>query len=195
SLSALLAEATSDPMYLEAAEQSTDFIHAHLFNIQNVVLDSISGRANDSCALASFIEPYNSGLMIEGLAILASITQNASTQALLGTIIEAAMVNNAWQGSDGIIVNTETILKVPVGDLNMVRGLGAAYSRNSITPALRVYIEAYLAVQFNAVIDLATSGDSNIYGAAWSGPPSSVFGGSNQTGAISVLLSAITLQN
>ncbi|KAJ7114693.1 hypothetical protein C8R44DRAFT_629916, partial [Mycena epipterygia] len=81
-LSALLAEPTSDPVYLQAAEQSTDFIHAHLFNAQHVVLDSISGNANDSCALTSIMESYNSGLMIEGLAILASITQNVSTQAL-----------------------------------------------------------------------------------------------------------------
>ncbi|KAJ7117075.1 hypothetical protein C8R44DRAFT_738935 [Mycena epipterygia] len=191
-LSALLAEATSDPMYLQAAEASTDFIQAHLCNVQNAVQDSISGRANDSCAVSSLMEPYNSGLMIEGLAILASITQNASTQALLSTIIEAAVVNNVWQGSNGIIANTGHGSE---GDISMVRGLGVAYSRNSITPTLRVYVEAYLAVQFNAVIDLATSGDSNIYGAAWIGPPSSVFGGANQTAALSVLLSAITLRN
>ncbi|KAJ7114694.1 hypothetical protein C8R44DRAFT_928571, partial [Mycena epipterygia] len=74
-------------------------------------------------------------------------------------IIEAAIVNNAWQGNDGIIVNTETIGKVPEGDINMVRGLGVAYSRNnSITPDLRVYIEAYLAVQFNAVMILQHRG-------------------------------------
>lgn len=67
-------------MYLEAARQSADFIRNHLYNAQNVVQDGISVRANDSCSLnyETFQEPYNSGLMIEGLAILYSITQNAS---------------------------------------------------------------------------------------------------------------------
>lgn len=82
SLSALLAEATPDPMYLQAAEQSTAFIQAHLLSIENVVQDTISGRANDSCALNGGPVPYNSGLMIEALAILASITKNTTTRAL-----------------------------------------------------------------------------------------------------------------
>jgi predicted alpha-1,6-mannanase (GH76 family) len=82
SLSALLAESTSDPTYLQAAEQSATFIQAHLLSIENVVQDTISGRANDSCALHGGPVPYNSGLMIEALAILASITKNATTQAL-----------------------------------------------------------------------------------------------------------------
>ncbi|KAJ7469022.1 hypothetical protein FB451DRAFT_1255579 [Mycena latifolia] len=191
-LSALLAEATPDPTYLQAAQQSTEFIQAHLYNIKNVVQDSISGRANDSCAVASTIEPYNSGLMIEALAILASISPNASTQALLDNIVAAAIPNTAWQGSNGIIANTG---HGSHGDISLVQGLGVAYSRNVTSPALRAYIEAYLAVQFNAVLDLATTTGSNIYGAAWIGPPSSIFSGANQTAALSVLLSAIYLKN
>ncbi|KAJ7151866.1 hypothetical protein C8R43DRAFT_1190492 [Mycena crocata] len=167
-VSARLAEATSDPTYLQAAQESTDFIHAHLYNIQNVVQDSISAAASDSCAVSSPIEPYNSGLMIEALAVLASITQNSTTQALLGTILEAAIENSAWQESDGIISNTGHGSE---GDISLVRGLSATYSLNVTTPAMRTYITDYLAVQFNAAIDLSTSGD-NIYGAAWIGPPS-----------------------
>jgi hypothetical protein len=83
SVSGLLAEATSDPMFLQAAQESTEFIHAHLYSIQNIVQDSISASASDLCAVGSpIIKPYNSGLMIEALAVLASITQNSTTQAL-----------------------------------------------------------------------------------------------------------------
>jgi predicted alpha-1,6-mannanase (GH76 family) len=80
SLSALLAETTGDDIYLEAAKESADFISNHLLNAQHVVQDGISVRANDSCALNSEVnqESYNSGLMIEGLAILYSITTNSS---------------------------------------------------------------------------------------------------------------------
>jgi predicted alpha-1,6-mannanase (GH76 family) len=70
-------------MYLQAAEQSTEFMRAHLVDAQNVVQDGISGASSDACNPTNIhIEPYNAGLMIEGLAILGSITQVASTQAL-----------------------------------------------------------------------------------------------------------------
>ncbi|KAJ7266288.1 hypothetical protein C8J57DRAFT_1068922, partial [Mycena rebaudengoi] len=81
-LSALLAEATSDQMYLDAARESADFIHAHLYNPGNVIQDSISAAQGECRTTPNVIMPYNSGLTIEGLSILASITKNASTLAL-----------------------------------------------------------------------------------------------------------------
>ncbi len=78
----LLAEATSDPMYLQAAAQSAQFLQSHLLTSQGVVEESISARANDSCGGSSTLLPWNSGLLIEQLAMLASITANATTQAL-----------------------------------------------------------------------------------------------------------------
>ena len=42
----------------------------------------ISARANDSCEANEIVAPYNSGLMIEGLSILYSITQNATVENL-----------------------------------------------------------------------------------------------------------------
>ncbi|KAJ6520988.1 hypothetical protein DFH09DRAFT_1287310 [Mycena vulgaris] len=183
-LSALLAEATSDPMYLQAAWESVDFIHAHLYNVQNVVQDGISASANDACSSETLQEPYNSGLMIEGLAILSSIANNATVQTLLSDILTATIPNTAWQKDNGI-----------VGDMNMVQGLAAVYTRNATTPALRAYVEAYLSVQFNAVIDLATSDGTNIYAGNWNGPPSATFLAGNQTSALSALLTAITLRN
>jgi hypothetical protein len=70
-------------MYLQAASESADFIHAQLDNIANVVQDGVSARQNDSCSPNNIAEPYNSGLTIEGLSILASITGQASTLQLL----------------------------------------------------------------------------------------------------------------
>ncbi|KAJ6523469.1 hypothetical protein DFH09DRAFT_879141, partial [Mycena vulgaris] len=76
-LSALLAEVTSDPLYLQAEMDSANFIHSHLLNNgQNIVFDTIFARTNDSCAVVPSIWPLNSGLMIEGLSIPTSITQN-----------------------------------------------------------------------------------------------------------------------
>ncbi|KAF8183356.1 hypothetical protein K438DRAFT_1599754, partial [Mycena galopus ATCC 62051] len=89
-LSALLAEATSDPMYLQAAIESADFIRSHLYAVGNTVEEYISADVNDICQTSSAVDPAvplvlardprNSGVMIEGLSILYSITNNASTQ-------------------------------------------------------------------------------------------------------------------
>jgi hypothetical protein len=77
-----LAEAIPDPMYLQAAAQSAQFLQSHLLASQGVVEESISGRANDSCQGSSTLLPWNSGLLIEQLAVLTSITANTTTQAL-----------------------------------------------------------------------------------------------------------------
>ncbi|KAJ7314985.1 hypothetical protein DFH08DRAFT_658786, partial [Mycena albidolilacea] len=83
-LSALLAEATSDPternMYLQAATDSANFTKAHLLNSLNQVQDEISVRANDSCASNSLAKSFDAGLAIEGLSILYSITGETATQ-------------------------------------------------------------------------------------------------------------------
>ncbi|KAJ7276843.1 hypothetical protein C8J57DRAFT_1714067 [Mycena rebaudengoi] len=54
-LSALLAEATSDEMYLQAAFEAAEFIHAHLYTDSHDVQYSISARQNDSCK----VDPLN----------------------------------------------------------------------------------------------------------------------------------------
>jgi uncharacterized protein YyaL (SSP411 family) len=83
-LSALLAEATEatpDPKYLDAAKESAAFIQTQLYNNDSLVLQSISASQNDSCkVLNDAVNSFNSGLFIEGLAVLVSITQDATTQ-------------------------------------------------------------------------------------------------------------------
>ncbi|PBK86152.1 hypothetical protein ARMGADRAFT_941028, partial [Armillaria gallica] len=81
-VSALLAEATSDQMYLDAAVESANFIRLHLLDASNIVLDSMSSMLSESCSVDPTVYPYNSGIYIEGLAILADITRNKSTEAL-----------------------------------------------------------------------------------------------------------------
>ncbi|KAJ7074694.1 hypothetical protein C8F01DRAFT_1101500 [Mycena amicta] len=179
-LSALLAETTTKPIYLDAAVQSLDFLHAHLFSIQNLVQDSIAADASQTCAAGSLLVPANQGLMLEGLAILYSITGNSSLQDIAGNIVSAALAATAWQGANGIITP---------GDLFLPRGLTAVYERNAIPSTMKSYVAAYLGVQFNAVTTLGRASGSNIYGAF--GGPTSTFSPANQTDAISALIAAI----
>ncbi|KAJ7850939.1 hypothetical protein B0H13DRAFT_1644326, partial [Mycena leptocephala] len=83
-LSALLAEINgTETMYLQAATEAADFIRNHLYTKQNIVLDQIYGAETDNCTgKLTLIEPYNTGLVIESLSILASITGDASTQQM-----------------------------------------------------------------------------------------------------------------
>ncbi|KAJ7740385.1 hypothetical protein B0H16DRAFT_57886 [Mycena metata] len=189
-LSALLAEATSDPMYLQAATESSTFIQTQLTNVQKIVQAGITADAKSSpCSVISDTDPTQSGLMLEGLAILSSFTKNASTQNLLNELLLAVIPNTGWQGENGI-VSTDL-----GGHMNLLRGLGAVYSRNTTTPELQRYVGDYIAVQFNAVVDFATSNGTDIYGDSWTGPPSANFSGLNQTDALGALISALYLQN
>ncbi|KAJ7117069.1 hypothetical protein C8R44DRAFT_879584 [Mycena epipterygia] len=189
-LSTLMAEATSNsnPIYLTAALESAAFIRTHLYN-NNLVQQSMSARQNDSCAiLDATTNSYNSDLFVEGLATLVSLTRNVSTQALLDDLITEVLSNPAWQTYEGI---SDTPLNI--GDSLVVRALASTYRRNATSPEVRVYVQAYLGVQFNAVTDFATSDGTNIYSGQWTGPPSAAFSQANQTGALSVLLAAALL--
>ncbi|KAF7290663.1 Glycoside hydrolase family 76 protein [Mycena indigotica] len=179
-LSALLAESTKNPIYLDAATLSLDFMHAHLYNVQNLVQDSISAVASQGCSSSSLLAPQNSGLMLEGIAVLYSITGNATLQDLAGSIVSAALSTTSWQGANGIIAP---------GDVFLPRGLNAVYTRNALPTTLRTYVAAYLGVQFNALTTLARANGSNIFG-PFTGPPST-FSPTNQTNAISALIAAI----
>ncbi|KAK0495194.1 hypothetical protein EDD18DRAFT_1393864 [Armillaria luteobubalina] len=190
-LSALLAEATGNKTYLDAAVSSATFIQSHLSDAKHVVQDNISARQSDSCSTSSEISPYNSGLFIEGLAILDSISGNATIQSLLHDTVAAAVSNNAWQGNDGIIATRDS----RIGDLLIMRGLGAMYWRNTTYSDMRNYVREYIGVQYNAVLDLATTNGTNVYSASWVGPPSSVFSSDNQTIALSVLINGIMLKD
>jgi hypothetical protein len=72
-----------DPSYLVAATESADFIRSQLYNVRNIVQPDISASASDSpCEVFSDTTPFESGLMIEGLAVLTSLTNNVSMQNL-----------------------------------------------------------------------------------------------------------------
>ncbi|KAJ7135243.1 hypothetical protein C8R43DRAFT_956081 [Mycena crocata] len=186
--------------YLKATTESADFIQSHLFNVRKIVQDTISARENDSCAVSASIAPTNSGVMIQGLAILSSM------QNLLDEFLTAVIPNSVWQGRTELFYCGLAWFYEPVpektGDVNLVQGFAEAYRRNTASPSLRRYIGQYFAVQntklirrtqFNAVTDFATSGGTNVYAGSWKGPPSAAFSANNQTIALAALISAIGL--
>ncbi|KIJ55510.1 hypothetical protein M422DRAFT_151671 [Sphaerobolus stellatus SS14] len=192
-VSAYLAEATEDLKYLDAATLSQQFIVNHLY-ANSLALDTISGRASDNCALSAPLFTYNSGKFVEGLSIISALTGNTSTQNLMVATIAAATHSLAWQGSDGII--TEGSDSPESNDDGKgfkaiyIRGLYESFSRNPSNTDLRILIHSYIDVQYNALLDLASSPSSNIYSPAWHGPPQG-FTTWGQLAALDVLNSAI----
>ncbi|KAK0237327.1 hypothetical protein EDD85DRAFT_1008472 [Armillaria nabsnona] len=186
-ISALLAEATSNQTYLDAAIESANFIQSHLLNPSNTVMAFVSSKLSESCSVYTTAYSLDTGIFLEGLVVLADITRNTSTEALLRSTIVAVVTNTSWQGLDGILSIATN------GGHYIVRALAALYERNTTSSDLQEYIKEYIGVQYNAVLEHATSGGSNIYGIPWTGPPSTSFSSGNQTVAVSALLSGIQL--
>lgn len=190
-LSALLGQATSNQTYIDAATLSTNFMHAHIYTVDNIVQDSISARANDSCRSSPSVHGYNFGLMIEGLAVLSSVTTQPETTALMLNTINAAVTRQLFQGANGII----SIGSSHSGELRLVRGFLAAYNSNQTDYDTKEFLKQYISVQYNAVLDQATIAGSDIYGSAWVGPPATTFSDANQTNSLVPLIGALYLPN
>ncbi|THU82819.1 hypothetical protein K435DRAFT_690824 [Dendrothele bispora CBS 962.96] len=79
-LSALLAEATSNQTYLNAASNAADFIHNHLTDSNNTIRDGLGFGPDNSCNQSSLVLLYNSVMTIHGLAILVSLTKNTTQE-------------------------------------------------------------------------------------------------------------------
>ncbi|KAJ6563822.1 hypothetical protein B0H19DRAFT_1284837 [Mycena capillaripes] len=117
----------------------------------------------------------------------------------LEQILTVAIPYSLWQRSDGVIAevnqNNKRESAQTTGDLNLVQGLATAYAWNATSIEMHAYIGHYLAIQFNAVVDLATVGGTNIYGGSWVGPPSPTHLGQDQTTALSALIGALVVSH
>ncbi|KAF7326159.1 Glycoside hydrolase family 76 protein [Mycena kentingensis (nom. inval.)] len=191
-LSAILAQITADQKYLTAAVASITFVKNHLWNAENsVVQDSI---AVDSCTLPSggaALNSYNSALMLEALA-------------LVDELVVGMLGYKGWQTADGIVVSGAE----KRGDGLVVRALGWAYYHGMMNDENKSYARNYIAVQYNAMLELATLNvtsstgavvATNVYAGQWTGPPppppatadeKHTADLANQTNAVSVLLAA-----
>ncbi|KAJ6578274.1 hypothetical protein B0H19DRAFT_577445 [Mycena capillaripes] len=103
----------------------------------------------------------------------------------LNDTVDATNSQSSLARFDGVLTN---------GDLCLPRGLTTLYARNLI-PNSQDDISHYIAVLFNAIMDLATANGTNISGNSWTGPPNSTFNLFHQINALEALVSAISLRN
>ncbi|KAK7458151.1 hypothetical protein VKT23_010059 [Stygiomarasmius scandens] len=183
-LSALLAEATSNGTYLNAASQSADFILNHLAGDSNILLDGLF--ANSCGNNGNPILSYNSGLGIEGLAVLSSQTNNSTMQQRLNDILSAAVLDAPWLDSRGIVETSDDRPQY------LMFGLSTAYNRTQ-DDNIKDFIRKFISVQYNAILHQATVDGSDVYGKDWVGPPLVQVSPRSQTAALSVLVNALAL--
>ncbi|KZV60401.1 hypothetical protein PENSPDRAFT_620058 [Peniophora sp. CONT] len=168
-LSAYLYEATGSQQYLTAAQESADFMQFHMLKPGGYVYDSYDVA---KCAADNGTVTYNSGWFVEGLSVLANVTQNSTQAQLLYDLVPGVVTQTAWTLVTG--VNSELIGPVDssAGALKgtLIRGLTEMKSRFTNQTQLANLIEAYIAVQFNSILSNARAGTSNNYTAKWTGP-------------------------
>ncbi|OAX42321.1 endo-1,6-alpha-mannosidase [Rhizopogon vinicolor AM-OR11-026] len=198
-LSAYLASATGNITYNNAAILSANFIKTTNMNSGGLVLDSIDAQ-DCTRSPSDWLFTYNSGKYIEGLSVLASVTGNSSWTSLLVDIVAVATKATAWEGSNGIITEGADITEDNDGvgfKAVLMRGLAEAWSRNIGNTTLRTLIQSYIDVQFNALLDLASTSDSGSmwYSPAWEGPGPTSFIAWGQLAAVDVLVSAVRINS
>ncbi|KAG8911714.1 hypothetical protein FRC02_006451 [Tulasnella sp. 418] len=174
-LSSYLAESTNDPSVLNYATASATCIKANMLDartglVKDFHIDAMNGQlkwgGNLSCMLT--------GIFIEGLSVLATVSGDYTWRSLAITTAESAMKSNDWHGTDGVlsIVSSGSEFfrsdNLNAGKGLLSRGLMVAYQRNASNKAFRSLVRSYINTQFNALIDLASRDDT--YSVSWNGP-------------------------
>ncbi|KAH8831985.1 glycoside hydrolase family 76 protein [Flagelloscypha sp. PMI_526] len=183
---AYLATSSSDTKYRDAAVKS--------FTCNNLLRDTIQG--ND-CTRSpdSWVFTYNSGKTVEGLTMMQGLTGDSSWTAYMTRVVAAATKSGPWQGSDGIITegaNTSAVDDAAIFKSIFIRALGEVYERSS-SQDLRTLVHSYIDVQFNALLDIATS--SGKYSNAWAKAyPGTAFFSWGQASALDVMAAAYQSQ-
>ncbi|KAG8953899.1 hypothetical protein FRC03_011620 [Tulasnella sp. 419] len=174
-LSSYLAESTNDPGFLYYAITSATCIETNMLDtrtglVKHCHINGMNGQlkwdGNLSCHLT--------GIFIEGLSVLATVSGDYTWRSLAIATAESAMKLREWHDTDGVLSVLSSGSELFKSDgVNatrglLSRGLMVAYQRNTSDKAFRSLVRSYINTQFNALIDLASRDDT--YSVSWNGP-------------------------
>jgi len=106
-------------------------------------------------------------------------------------LIKSSIENVVWQDSQGILRVSDGTAGLE-GHGRLVRAFTTVYELSTNDTALQDYIRAFVAVQYNGLLDLASNGDA--YAGSWSGPPTS-YSYSGESSAANALLAGLVMAN
>ncbi|KZV62364.1 hypothetical protein PENSPDRAFT_670392 [Peniophora sp. CONT] len=204
-LSAYLLSATSDLDYENALEASISFVQSTLYN-GTLIMDKFN---ISSCSYAdpTNVATIHSGLVLEGISVYANVSKKTqwdpflatSTQSLTATVISnpAFTTSNGieWEGDGPPTNQTGAPYTLGPGAKGIfMRSLQAVWQwHGPQNTALANYIEAYMNVQFNAIQKLSGDPANYTFGPAWTGPAYQQLNPGDQSAAINVFNSAISM--
>ncbi|KAI9573886.1 glycoside hydrolase [Boletus coccyginus] len=194
-LSAYLAELTHNSTYTDSAIAAAAWMQSLNINNDGLALDTI--YANDcSRSPATELFTYNSGKLIEGLSVLSDVAGDESWQNFMLNITTTVLYATAWQGTNGVITEggvTEEDDDIVGFKSILIRALHEAWARNPGDAQLQDTIRSYINVQYNALMELASTQyeDTRWYSAAWAGPRPTGYTAWGQLAALDVLVSSI----
>ncbi|VDB92258.1 unnamed protein product [Peniophora sp. CBMAI 1063] len=160
--SSRLASLTQNTTHLDAAKLSLQFAQTHLLNPGNVAAPINDSWSVSRCVSSNAPVTWDLGPFIEGLSIVANVTQDPSYTQMLFDLIPNATV--AFTSNQGIVTEQKSDYRKGT----LIRGLLEAKHRNPSNTAMATLIDEYITVQFNAVRASAMIGDDN-YATSWIG--------------------------
>ncbi|KAG8940761.1 hypothetical protein FRC03_005123 [Tulasnella sp. 419] len=198
-LSAHLAECTNYDEYKEIALQTAERVKTIMWDSQCKLVKDLYINVGSSygSTIKLPMSCYATGLFIEGLCVLASITGDGTWTELMIEVATAAIRWPNWHSSEGILIAGSGSKASLTSDDQAFRGillrsLVEAYRRNPSNNAFRSLIKAYINVQFNAIYELARR--ENVFGVDWRGPFKGPFLHA-QLAALDVIVAAIAVND
>ncbi|VDC00025.1 unnamed protein product [Peniophora sp. CBMAI 1063] len=182
-LSAHLWERTGNLTYLKAARQSASFVSSHMYiPLYQIITDTYELLKCDDNGRQF---TYNQGLFLEGLSILSSapVPDKATWSNLTATLVASTLQFPAWTSSDdsiagvliesietvGAVANPAQFAESFVWRNAFIRALYEVWRRSNSSSPMANFIEAFMMVQYNALLDLA-SDNGSFYSPLWEGP-------------------------
>ncbi|KAI0031644.1 hypothetical protein K488DRAFT_71243 [Vararia minispora EC-137] len=178
----------SNQTYHDAAQLALDFATSSLWNgtIVQYIWDPTQ------CSYAGDTRTPASAYFIEGLAVWANVTANASLTSFLDTVVPSVATFPTWTSDNGIIRGTYWLQQVYTRFPHvqvlpeetfaaiLIRALTEARNRNPGTD-LASYIDAFISVQngpptrkfvqLNGLLAFSKGANADLYSTAWVGQP------------------------
>ncbi|KAJ3490784.1 hypothetical protein NLI96_g1179 [Meripilus lineatus] len=196
-LSARLYEVTHDSKYAAAAELAAQFIMSQLYN-GSIIQDTIN---LSNCSYNTGIGSYNTGFFIEGLSVYANVTQNSTWTTNLNKVLFTAINYPPLTRYDGVMIEDAKSSTTPTTFSNdfacglkgtYIRGLFEMWTR-STDAKIKNFLQSYLFVQLNALLDLARLPGTNQFSSSWPGTYPLNLDACSQFAALDVFNAAIGL--
>ncbi|VDB91821.1 unnamed protein product [Peniophora sp. CBMAI 1063] len=190
SLSGYLYNITRNTTYLDSAVLGESFMHSNAYQSGQPIPAGVN--ATDCMVQDTDLFTWNTGLYLQGVVVLASITGNGSYLTIVDDLVQQA-ASAAWTSSeDGHITEFyATNSSGAPGAHNAYKGfyVRALAEVARLYPGTRraEFIQAYIGAQLNAVLNLSSTPDTNFYSPDWNGPPASNFDALGAVAALDVL--------